>query len=83
MCVFVIVYGSFPDETIKFHDVFPRFNIVKSCWESKAEDRPHFSQLVTELVQFLSLIADYFDLHDVVIGNPATEEECMLVVFSE
>ena len=57
------------------HTFSSRFNIVKSCWESKAEDRPHFSQLVTELVQFLALIADYFALHDVATGNPVAEEE--------
>ena len=61
---------------IHLNDFSFRFNIMKSCWESKAEDRPHFSQLVTELVHSLSLIADYFALHDVVMGNPAAEEEC-------
>ena len=38
---------------------------------SKADHRPHFSDLVTKFVHSLGSIADYMDL---VVGNSATEE---------
>ena len=42
---------------------------MRSCWESKPEDRPHFSNLVTRFVHFLGSLAEYFDL---VIGASMT-----------
>ena len=39
---------------------------MMSCWESKPENRPNFSQLVNRFVHFLGSLAEYFDL---VLGN--------------
>ena len=46
---------------------------MKLCWESRADLRPTFTQLLTNLSFLLESMADYFDFFT--LGNPHTITE--------
>lgn len=61
------------------NNVFPhfffRYNIVSSCWESDAELRPFFSELVSKFTVSLSTVADYFNFGGVSSATTSDELE--------
>lgn len=46
-----------------------------SCWLTDADERPTFSQLVTEINNYLSSVAGYLDLSQVNKRLPSISED--------